>query len=111
MGEVKIEMGKVTFFAIALVVLISFTKSEEQQSLLPVDPILSHRALLGVENGAEVDRKKRDTGENEQVSSKTQVKAKRLSSKGFTGMDEEKKNRNEPKRKKELKKAIKKKGR
>ena len=58
------KMVKVIFFVIALVVLISLTKSEEQQSLLPVDPILSHRALLGVEYGDKLDRTKRNTAEN-----------------------------------------------
>ena len=107
------KMVKVIFFAITLVVLISFTKSAEQQSLLPVDPILSHRALLGVEYGAELDRTKRDRAENVQLSSKTLVKPKRLSKQGATGRDNEKKGIKEQKKKKKkgLKKAIKKKER
>ena len=101
-------MAKVIFFAIVLVVLISFTKSEAQQSLLPVDPILSHQAFLGFEYGDEIDRTKRETAENVQLSSKTQVKPKRLSKQGVTGMKKKKKGEKEQKKKKGLKKAIKK---
>ena len=104
------KIMKVIFFAIVLVVLISLTKSEEQQSLLPVDPILSHRALLGVEYGDKLDRTKRDTAENVQVSSKTQVKPKRLSKQGVTGMKRNKKSKKEQKKRKGLKRATKKKG-
>ena len=104
------KMVKVIFFAIALVVLMSFTKSEEQRSPLPVDPILSPRALLGVENGDKLDRKKRETAENVQVSSKTQAKPKRLSKQGVTGMKRNKKSKKEQKKRKGLKRATKKKG-
>ena len=104
------KMAKVIFFAIVLVVLINFTKSEAQQSLLPVDPILSHQAFLGFEYGDELDRTKRDNAENVQLSSKTEVKPKRLSKQGVTGMKKKKKGEKEQKKKKGLKKAIKKKG-
>ena len=101
---------KVIFFGNVLVVLVCFAKSEEQQSLLSVDPIPSHRALLGDEYGAELDRTKKEAAENVQVSSKTQVKPKRLSKQGVIGMKKKKKGEKEQKKKKGLKKAIKKKG-
>ena len=103
-------MVKVIFFAIALIVLIGFTKSEEQQLPPSVDPILSHRALLGDKYGDNLDRTKRDTAENVQVSSKTQVKPKRLSKHGIIGMKKKKKGKKEQKKRKGLKRAIKKKG-
>ena len=100
---------KVIFFGNVLVVLVCFAKSEEQQSL-SVDPIPSHRALLGDEYGAELDRTKREAAENVQVSSKKQVKPKRLSKQGVTGMKKKKKGKKGQTKKKGLKKAIKKKG-
>ena len=104
------KIMKVIFFGIALVVLICFAKSEEQQSLIPVDPILSHRALLGDEYGAELDRTKREAAENVQVSSKTQVKPKRLSKQGVIGMKKKKKGKKEQKKRKGLNKVINKMG-
>ena len=101
---------KVIFFGNVLVVLVCFAKSEEQQSLLSVDPIPSHRALLGDEYGAELDRTKREAAENVQVSSKKQVKPKRLSKQGVTEMKKKKKGKKGQTKKKGLLEAIKKKG-
>ena len=101
---------KVIFFGNVLVVLVCFAKSEEQQSLLSVDPIPSHRALLGDEYGAELDRTKRETAENVQVSSKKQVKPKRLSKQGVTEMKKKKKGKKGQTKRKGLLEAIKKKG-
>ena len=100
---------KVIFFGNVLVVLVCFAKSEEQQSL-SVDPIPSHRALLGDEYGAELDRTKREAAENVQVSSKKQVKPKRLSKQGVTEMKKKKKGKKEQKKRKGLRRVTKKKG-